>query len=107
MATEIMLPYDVLRHHRKRVSKPVPKKRMSKETNPSSARRTIQLMGQSSILGPPPANWRSETYAGPAFSVSPSPGELPLPSFNSRRMADDVARLYATMDLRRILRIDQ
>ncbi|XP_078435751.1 uncharacterized protein LOC144706631 [Wolffia australiana] len=64
--------------------------------------------------GPGPGRGRGmargrETYAGPAFSASsPSPGELPLPTFWSMTETDDVARRSsATVDLRRLLRLDQ
>ncbi|CAA7405988.1 unnamed protein product [Spirodela intermedia] len=44
---------------------------------------------------------RGETYAGPAFSASPSPRALPLPTFPSKKPD------AATRDLRRLLRLDQ
>lgn len=44
---------------------------------------------------------RGETYAGPAFSASPSPRALPLPTFPSKNPD------AATRDLRRLLRLDQ
>lgn len=52
---------------------------------------------------------RAETYAGPAFSMSPSPRALPLPTFSSRKVAgggEDAVDLCATRDLRQLLRLD-
>lgn len=54
---------------------------------------------------------RAEIYAGPAFSLSPSPSALPLPSFSSRKTDQDGAAAgshhqSATRDLRRLLRLD-
>lgn len=43
-----------------------------------------------------------DTYAGSAFSMSPSPSSLPLPSFCVKA----VDELAATRDLRRLLRLD-
>ncbi|KAJ8565916.1 hypothetical protein K7X08_008492 [Anisodus acutangulus] len=48
---------------------------------------------------------RSDVYAGSAFSNSPSPRALPLPSFfnnNNKKSFDD----SATRDLRRLLRLE-
>ncbi|KAJ8573784.1 hypothetical protein K7X08_010295 [Anisodus acutangulus] len=47
---------------------------------------------------------RSDVYAGSAFSNSPSPRSLPLPSFfnNNKKSFDD----SATRDLRRLLRLE-
>lgn len=46
----------------------------------------------------------SDVYAGSAFSVSPVPSSLPLPSFSRKKevFVDD----SATRDLRRLLRLD-
>ncbi|CAA6654173.1 unnamed protein product [Spirodela intermedia] len=49
---------------------------------------------------------RRETYAGSAFSLSPSPRALPLPRFSSKKPWDGGAiavDLSATKDLRRLL----
>lgn len=43
-----------------------------------------------------------DTYAGSAFSMSPAPSSLPLPSFCVKA----VDELAATRDLRRLLRLD-
>ncbi|KAJ4823655.1 hypothetical protein Tsubulata_032511 [Turnera subulata] len=45
----------------------------------------------------------ADMYAGSAFSVSPAPSSLPLPSFKKKQVTvDDLA----TRDLRRLLRLD-
>lgn len=51
---------------------------------------------------------RLEMYAGPAFSLSPSPRALPLPTFSSRKLGEGDADEHqsATRDLRRLLRLD-
>ena len=58
-------------------------------------------------LSPPP---RADVYAGSAFSLSPSPRSVPLPSFFNKKQQDDskVSPLDdpATRDLRRLLRLD-
>ncbi|KAF3783814.1 hypothetical protein EJ110_NYTH28971 [Nymphaea thermarum] len=41
-------------------------------------------------------------YAGSAFSLSPSPSSLPLPTFSVKKCFED----SATKDLRRLLRLD-
>ncbi|GMP53455.1 hypothetical protein CsSME_00018905 [Camellia sinensis var. sinensis] len=47
-------------------------------------------------------------YAGSAFSVSPSPRSVPLPSFFSKKQLSKVAidGDSATRDLRRLLQLD-
>ncbi|TYJ14418.1 hypothetical protein E1A91_A10G117400v1 [Gossypium mustelinum] len=47
---------------------------------------------------------KSDVYAGSAFSVSPAPSSLPLPTFSKKKQVpvDD----SATRDLRRLLRLD-
>ncbi|KAH6808806.1 hypothetical protein C2S51_026589 [Perilla frutescens var. frutescens] len=58
-------------------------------------------------LSPPPL---TDTYAGSAFSLSPSPRSLPLPSFFNKKQQDFVPINPfddpATRDLRRLLRLD-
>lgn len=51
-----------------------------------------------------PVAGNCDMYAGSAFSVSPSPSSLPLPSFSKKKQfpIDD----SATRDLRRLLRLD-
>ncbi|KAK4753163.1 hypothetical protein SAY87_021961 [Trapa incisa] len=47
---------------------------------------------------------RCDVYAGSAFSVSPEPSSLPLPSFPMKNVA--AIEDSATRDLRRLLRLD-
>lgn len=52
-----------------------------------------------------PLPLQSDVYAGSAFSQSPSPRSLPLPSFSTRK-APPAVDDSATKDLRRLLRLD-
>ncbi|PIM97588.1 hypothetical protein CDL12_29941 [Handroanthus impetiginosus] len=58
-------------------------------------------------LSPPPL---ADVYAGSAFSLSPSPQSLPLPSFfNKKHQSDNTSKPFddsATRDLRRLLRLE-
>ncbi|GAA0164501.1 hypothetical protein LIER_20117 [Lithospermum erythrorhizon] len=45
---------------------------------------------------------KNTMYAGSAFSVSPPPSDLPLPTFSKKLSFDD----HATRDLRRLLRLE-
>lgn len=59
-------------------------------------------------LSPPPL---ADMYAGSAFSLSPSPRSLPLPSFFNKKQQEDSKIINpfddpATRDLRRLLRLD-
>ncbi|XP_008809148.1 uncharacterized protein LOC103720945 [Phoenix dactylifera] len=45
-------------------------------------------------------------YAGSAFSVSPSPSSLPLPSFSVKKEEVPAIVDYATKDLRRLLHLE-
>ncbi|KAK7387839.1 hypothetical protein VNO78_22634 [Psophocarpus tetragonolobus] len=49
---------------------------------------------------------KTDVYAGSAFSVSPSPSALPLPSFPTKKQALPVVHDSATRDLRRLLRLE-
>ncbi|CAA2965225.1 Hypothetical predicted protein [Olea europaea subsp. europaea] len=58
----------------------------------------------------PPAK-AADIYAGSAFSMSPSPRSLPLPSFfnKDKKQEDEYAKLFensATRDLRRLLHLE-
>ncbi|XP_022138318.1 uncharacterized protein LOC111009532 [Momordica charantia] len=48
----------------------------------------------------------SDVYAGSAFSMSPSPSSLPLPSFSKKKQVSTIVDDSATRDLRRLLRLD-
>ncbi|KAK2358149.1 hypothetical protein P8452_77313 [Trifolium repens] len=48
---------------------------------------------------------KNDKYAGSAFAVSPSPSELPLPSFVTKKKSLATFDDSATQDLRRLLRI--
>lgn len=58
-------------------------------------------------MSPPPL---ADVYAGSAFSLSPSPRSLPLPSFFNKKQQDyatiNPSDNPATRDLRRLLRLD-
>lgn len=60
-------------------------------------------------LDPEPEQIRIAAYAGSAFSTSPSPRSLPLPTFSRRRKEEEgsVADRSATKNLWRLLRLDQ
>lgn len=57
-------------------------------------------------LSPKVSSGRVDTYAGSAFSLSPSPRALPLPSFFSKKQGSEIVDDSATRDLRRLLRLD-
>ena len=61
------------------------------------------MMPKQIRLSPPPL---ADTYAGSAFSLSPSPRSLPLPSFFNKKQQDLAPINPATRDLRRLLRLD-
>ncbi|XP_022843951.1 uncharacterized protein LOC111367359 [Olea europaea var. sylvestris] len=51
----------------------------------------------------------SDIYAGSAFSMSPSPRSLPVPSFFNNKRQDSARKVFddsATRDLRRLLRLE-
>lgn len=48
---------------------------------------------------------QSDVYAGSAFSWSPSPSSLPLPTFSRRKEVFKIMEDSVTEDLRRLLRI--
>lgn len=56
---------------------------------------------------PFPVTVKPDMYAGSAFSLSPSPSSLPLPSFSKKKQVTPVVvDDWATKDLRRLLRLD-
>ncbi|CAI9758329.1 unnamed protein product [Fraxinus pennsylvanica] len=72
---------------------------------PEMAPMQIRLVAQ-------PASARrggADTYAGSAFSTSPSPRSLPVPSFFNKKKQDSARQVFddsATRDLRRLLRLE-
>lgn len=77
----------------------------------SPAPKKSEVLGRVTILKrgesvgakiPDPKQVRFDRYAGSAFSMSPAPSSLPLPSFCVKA----VDELAATRDLRRLLRLD-
>lgn len=66
-------------------------------------------LGPDPKLVPKQVRFGLDTYAGSAFSMSPAPSSLPLPSFFNKKdnggvkAVDDLA---ATRDLRRLLRLE-
>jgi len=62
---------------------------------------------RSRSLSPKPvAGGLPDMYAGSAFSVSPSPESLPLPSFSKKKQVPETVDDSATRDLRRLLRLE-
>ncbi|KGN46172.1 uncharacterized protein LOC101217755 [Cucumis sativus] len=53
-----------------------------------------------------PIAGKADVYAGSAFSMSPSPSSLPLPSFSKKKHVSAIVDDSATRDLRRLLRLD-
>lgn len=53
-----------------------------------------------------PIAGKADVYAGSAFSMSPSPSSLPLPSFSKKKHVSTIVDDSATRDLRRLLRLD-
>ncbi|MED6119753.1 hypothetical protein PIB30_014615 [Stylosanthes scabra] len=66
---------------------------------------TILRRGQS-LDSMPAAAVNGDMYAGSAFSVSPSPSALPLPSFSTKKQSSPAVDDSATRDLRRLLRLE-
>ncbi|WOH12928.1 hypothetical protein DCAR_0832437 [Daucus carota subsp. sativus] len=134
MGTEVLRSQDIIReapasfHHRKTYhgygnSGPkVNRKQVRPEHRRNSpAPRKSEMLGQLVILkrgealgakikaGPDPKQVRlgvQDTYAGSAFSMSPSPSSLPLPTFFTKGGVKAVDDSAATRDLRRLLRLD-
>lgn len=73
--------------------------------DPELVPKQIRIADLKSVFSP--VHVRSDMYAGSAFSLSPSPSSLPLPTFSRKKdgfpiIVDD----SATKDLRRLLRLD-
>lgn len=71
---------------------------------PESVPNQIRINDLKSFLSP--VTVRSDMYAGSAFSVSPSPSSLPLPSFSKKKQVSLLTDDSATRNLRRLLRLD-
>ncbi|KAJ4968007.1 hypothetical protein NE237_014708 [Protea cynaroides] len=72
--------------------------------DPEMVPKQIQIADLKNILSPVAV--RSDVYAGSAFSLSPSPSSLPLPSFFMKKDGLAIIDDSATKDLRRLLRLD-
>ncbi|KAJ8620657.1 hypothetical protein MRB53_029186 [Persea americana] len=81
-----------------------------KSPNPTIMRRGRDFRGKAVsfdviVSGIGRLETNSDVYAGSAFSQSPSPSSLPLPTFSRKREGVAVVDDTATRDLRRLLRI--
>lgn len=76
--------------------------------DPERVRKEIRIGELRSVSLSPPMFSGDREYAGSAFSMSPSPRSLPLPSFFNKKQVSKVAvdGDSATRDLRRLLRLD-
>jgi len=76
--------------------------------DPEMVTKQIRIGDLKSALSPVAAggSCRTDMYAGSAFSMSPSPRALPLPSFFNKKQVSNVVEDSATRDLRRLLRLD-
>eukprot|EP00262_Sarcandra_glabra_P002531 TRINITY_DN12916_c0_g1_i1.p1 TRINITY_DN12916_c0_g1~~TRINITY_DN12916_c0_g1_i1.p1 ORF type:complete len:181 (-),score=18.85 TRINITY_DN12916_c0_g1_i1:93-635(-) len=73
--------------------------------DPALVPTQIRLTDLKSVISP--VILRSgDVYAGPAFSLSPSPSSLPFPTFSKKKGLSMIVDDSATKDLRRLLRID-
>ncbi|XP_042516184.1 dachshund homolog 1-like [Macadamia integrifolia] len=72
--------------------------------DPEMVPKQIRVADLKVILSPVAV--RSDMYAGAAFSLSPSPSSLPLPSFSMKKDGLAIVDYSATKDLRRLLRLD-
>uniref|UniRef100_A0A5B7B497 Uncharacterized protein n=1 Tax=Davidia involucrata TaxID=16924 RepID=A0A5B7B497_DAVIN len=75
--------------------------------DPEMVPKQIRIEDLKSVVSPVAVRCRSDVYAGSAFSVSPSPKSLPLPSFfNKKQQVSSFIDDSATRDLRRLLGLD-
>ncbi|XP_059632614.1 uncharacterized protein LOC132275211 [Cornus florida] len=74
--------------------------------DPEMVTKQIRIGDLKSALSPIAAGNRTDMYAGSAFSMSPSPRALPLPSFFNKKQVSKIVEDSATRDLRRLLRLD-
>ncbi|KAK6927601.1 hypothetical protein RJ641_006192 [Dillenia turbinata] len=132
MAVAILNPQDFHHQHQpsaatrlispRRFPNPSPSNH-HRRRRPSKSPPKVPLMGQVKILNrgkhlnlsTPETSYQSEDpisnsavpfyyYAGSAFSTSPPPSSLPMPSFCKLTMSN--SDVTATSDLRRLLRLD-
>lgn len=97
--------------HKRRDSKkypnpsPNPILRRGREFRGNDRKKTVTFEGRDPIGSGIGRLETRDVYAGSAFSQSPSPSSLPLPTFSRRREGLAVVDDTATRDLRRLLRI--
>ncbi|CAI9765900.1 unnamed protein product [Fraxinus pennsylvanica] len=78
--------------------------RIGPET-PEKVPKQIRMVAQPAAAG----RGGADIYAGSAFSMSPSPRSLPVPSFFNNKRQDCARKVFddsATRDLRRLLRLE-
>ncbi|MED6205482.1 hypothetical protein PIB30_018084 [Stylosanthes scabra] len=79
--------------------------RLARSSGFAGDKVTILRRGQS-LDSMPAAAVNGDMYAGSAFSMSPSPSALPLPSFSTKKQSSPAVDDSATRDLRRLLRLE-
>ncbi|XP_058758710.1 uncharacterized protein LOC131631960 [Vicia villosa] len=101
--------------HRKPVTRPAVKKRDSTlvlkrssadDSVTAKSREKVTILRRGKSLDSSLEAVKSDKYAGSAFSMSPSPSALPLPSFLMKKQFSATVDDSATRDLRRLLRLD-
>ncbi|CAI8610559.1 unnamed protein product [Vicia faba] len=101
--------------HRKPVTRPELKKRdtplvlkrsIADDSVTVKSRQKVTILRRGKSLDSSLEAVKSDKYAGSAFTVSPSPSALPLPSFLMKRQFSATVDDSATRDLRRLLRLD-
>lgn len=103
------------RSYRKPVTRPDLKKRdtalvlkrsSADDSVTGKSREKVTILRRGKSLDSSLEAVKSDKYAGSAFSVSPSPSALPLPSFLTKKQFSATVDDSATRDLRRLLRLD-
>lgn len=103
------------RSYRKPVTRPDLKKRdttlvlkrsSADDSVTGKSREKVTILRRGKSLDSSLEAVKSDKYAGSAFSVSPSPSALPLPSFLMKKQFSATVDDSATRDLRRLLRLD-
>ncbi|CAL5198808.1 unnamed protein product [Lathyrus oleraceus] len=103
------------RSYRKPVTRPDLKKRdttlvlkrsSADDSVTGKSREKVTILRRGKSLDSSLEAVKSDKYAGSAFSVSPSPSALPLPSFLMKKQLSATVDDSATRDLRRLLRLD-